>query len=327
MAYAGNANLRWQPALYAVCARPNNRPLADAAKLLDDPGVRGAWHRFIEALVARYRANVKVWEIWNEPNSIAFWKTETSPAQYGRLVKDAAAIIRHAQPNAVVLAGSTAGVSVNFLEGFLASDGANWFDHWSVHPYGEVPEEQDAPIRRLQEYLRSRGKSPVIWQSECGFPSSGDTAGWGFGDLDETKHAKWVLRRMLSDVALGARVSIYFVLTDYPAALEGGPDRGKLGINRKGLYAAGSWKPKPAAYAYRYLAALVHDRLTIKPLVLHFQVLGNGTLGTIASENIRTLTFIDTNTRLPVVVYWLPVAMQTEMKPASIRLPLRPIRC
>ena len=51
-------------------------------------------------------------------------------------------------------------------------------------------------------------------------------------------------------------------------------------------------------------------------------MLGNGTLGTIASENIRTLTFIDTNTRLPVVVYWLPVAMQTEMKPASIRLTL-----
>ena len=192
-----------------------------------------------------------------------------------------------------------------------------------MHPYGELPEEQDVPIRRLQEYLRSRGKSSVIWQSECGFPSSADTAGWGFGGAwDETKHAKWVLRRMLSDAALGARASIYFVLTDYPAALEGGPDRGKLGVNRKGLYAAGSWKPKPAAYAYRHLAALVNDRLTIKPITLDLQVLGNGTLGTIASENIRTLTFIDTNTCLPVVVYWLPVAMQTEIKAASIRLTL-----
>ena len=32
--------------------------MADAARLLDDPETRQAWHRFLEALVRRYQASV-----------------------------------------------------------------------------------------------------------------------------------------------------------------------------------------------------------------------------------------------------------------------------
>ena len=229
---------------------PNQRQLADAAKLLDEAEVRQAWHRFLEALVRRYQPHVRVWEIWNEPNGPWFWQTPTSVKDYGRMVKTVAEIIRRAQPEALILAGSTANVPRDYLEAFLSSDGAGSFDHCSVHPYGELPEASDGQILSAAELLRTRGKSPVLWQSECGFPSSADTAGWGYGGAwDETKHAKWVLRRLLSDAALGMPVSIYFVLHDYPGMLEGGPNRGQMGTNRKGLYWYGSWERKPAAHA------------------------------------------------------------------------------
>jgi hypothetical protein len=90
---------------------PNNRPLADVAALLGDRAVRDAWHRYLEALVRRYHGSVKVWEIWNEPNYPAFWKTETTATDYGRIVQDVAAIIRRVDPEAIVLAGSMAGES------------------------------------------------------------------------------------------------------------------------------------------------------------------------------------------------------------------------
>jgi hypothetical protein len=298
----------------------NNRPLADAVVLLDDPQVRTAWHRFIEAMVERYRKHVKVWEIWNEPNSKTFWKTETSAVQYGRIVKDVAAIIRSRDPHAIILAGSTAGVSTPFAEGVLVSSGAQSFDHWSVHPYGELPESQDDSIRKTQELLRGRGKSPLIWQSECGFPSGADTAGWGFGGpWDETKHAKWVLRRLLCDAALDAPVAVYFVLHDYPAALEGGPDCGKMGINRKGLFATESWRPKAAAHAYRHLASLIDDRLRFTSSALHWEQIKSDSLKTLPSDRIRSLTAVDKSGR-PLIVYWLAVPMQTKSPPGAVRL-------
>lgn len=300
---------------------PNQRALADAAKLLDDTEVRQAWHRFIETMVRRYRGQVKVWEVWNEPNYPSFWKTKTTVQDYGRVVENVASVIRRVDPQAVILGGATAGVPLDYVEGFLAGDGANSFDHWAVHPYGELPEKQNESIRRIQELLRTHGKSPVLWQSECGFPSSADTGGWGFGGpWDETKHAKWVLRRLLSDAMLGMQASVYFVLNDYPARLEGGPNRGEMGVNRKGLFAADSWTPKPAACAYRNLAGLIDERFDPKPTSIAIELIDSGSFGQVRSENISTYMLQEKTTGSPLVVYWLSVPMQTEVVPGKITL-------
>lgn len=308
---------------------PNKRPLADARMLLADPQVRPAWHRFLEALVQRYKARVRHWEIWNEPNYPGFWLRPTSIDEYGQLVKAAAAVIKGVQPTAVILAGSTANVPLNYLQGVLASPGADSFDHWSVHPYGELPEAADRSIQAAGELLRARGRSTVLWQSECGFPSSPDTGGWGFGGpWDGTKHAKWVLRRLLSDAALQMRVSIYFVLHDYPALLEAGPHRGQMGINRKGLYAHGSWQPKPAARAFANLSTLLDDRM--EPMAgppPRIAITGQGAAPAVTPELIRTYRLKHRPSGQPAVVYWLAVPMQTQFPPlrATLSWPQSPI--
>lgn len=232
-------------------------------------------------------------------------------------------MIRRVQPDAVILAGSTAMVPQDYLEAFLASDGAEHFDHWSVHPYGELPEASDAAIRNAADLLRTRGKSPVLWQTECGFPSSGDTAGWGYGGAwDETKHAKWVLRRLLSDASLGMPVSIYFVLYDYPGMLEGGPDRGRMGINRKGLYWYGSWERKPAAHAVAHLSSLLDDRF--EPLAAAqqagFEVTAPSSLTAAKTELLKTFPLKHKVSARPALVYWLGVPMATRFPPARVTL-------
>lgn len=301
----------------------NNRPLADAAKLLDDPEVRQAWHRFVEALVRRYRAHVKVWEVWNEPNGEWFWTTPTTVEQYGRMVKDVAAIIKRAQPQAVILAGATANVPLDYLEKFLASAGAKSFHHWSVHPYGELPEAAEPRIQGARELRRKHGKSPTVWQSECGFPSSADTGGWGFGGpWDETKHAKWLLRRLLSDARLGTPVSVYFVLHDYPAQLEAGPDKGKMGINRKGLYRHGSWERKPAAAAFAHLSSLLDNQFELAPAAPapSLEITANGSLTAPKAETIKTCLLKHKPSGQPALVYWLGVPMETKFRPARVTM-------
>ncbi|MEN8226806.1 MAG: cellulase family glycosylhydrolase [Bacteroidota bacterium] len=309
-----------------VAPDPNNRQMADASLLLDDPVVRQAWHRYIEAMAERYKESVKFWEIWNEPNSDYFWQRDgayfrTPVSDYGRIVKEVAAIIRSVQPDAVIIAGSTATVHLEYLEDFLSSEGTDFFDYWSVHPYGELPEARDDEIRRAQKILEVHGKSAVMWQSECGFPSDKDTGGWGWGGpWDETKHAKWVLRRLLSDAAAGMQASVYFVLNDYPALLELGPDKGKMGINRKGLHYFGSWEPKPAAFAFQNLAGLVDNRMVQEPYDVSMEIVSPGS--TLSLDNIRTYTLKDRLSGSPVVVYWLAVPMVTDFTAQTVRITL-----
>ena len=309
-----------------VAMDPNNRQMAEAGLLLDDPVVRQAWYQYLEMLVKRYKVHVKVWEIWNEPNSKLFWQKDgkyfkTSVYDYGRVVKEAASIIRRIQPEAVVIAGSTANVPLDYLEGFLSSEGADYFDYWSVHPYCELPESRDVDIRCAKEILANHGKSTVMWQSECGLPSGKDTGGWGWGGpWNEKKHAKWVLRRLLSDVAMGMQTSIYFVLNDYPSLLEGGSDKGKIGINRKGLHFYGSWKPKPAAYAFQNLASIIDNRMEQEPYDLSLKItsFANSTL----HENIRTYVLKEKTTGSPVITYWLVVPIETDFAINKIQISL-----
>jgi len=285
------------------------------------PEAKKAWHAWLRAMAQRYSKHVKLWEIWNEPNTEWFWKPKPDAKLYGRMVKEATEIIRGVDPTAMILAGSTAHVPLDFLQDFLNSEGADSFDFWSVHPYAGVPEETDAVMRQAQQLLASKDKCDVLWQTECGFPSNADTGGWGYGGpWDEVKHAKWVLRRLLSDMVVGTKMSIYFVLNDYPAILEGGPDKGKMGINRKGLFYGGSWERKPAAHAFSNLAGLLDDRFQPKSLRTELSVTEPGSFGQIKPEALRILTLADMYTHAPAIVYWLGVPMQTDAKGGKAKL-------
>ena len=302
---------------------PNKRQLADAAELLDNPEVRQAWHRFLEAMVRRYRAHVKVWEIWNEPNGPWFWQKPATVRQYGRMVREVSQLIKSVDQDAVILAGSTAMIPTGFFEGLLASEGANHFDFCSMHPYGALPEQADGGVRALRKLLDSRGKSNLLWQSECGFPSNADTGGWGYGGpWNETKHAKWVLRRLLCDGSLDMKVSIYFILNDYPSIFEAGPHRGQIATNRKGLHYAGSWEPKHAAYAYQSLTSLFDDSLEPKPVQATFQIARSGSFSGVPPEKIRTYALAEKKTGSTVLAYWLGVPMQTDATAAMAKLTL-----
>ena len=302
----------------------NNRQMADADKLLNDPETRKAWIAYLKTMVTRYKDHVKAWEIWNEPNSDYFWQKdgkrfEPSVEVYGSVLKMAAETIRSVQPDAIIIAGSTAHVKKEYLKGFLNSEGGDYYDYWSIHPYGEVPEAYDPKIIEVQNILKEFGKTSVMWQSECGFPSDGNTGGWGWaGPWNETKQAKWVLRRFLSDAKVGLKPSIYFCLNDYPTMLEFGPDAGKMGNNAKGLFTNKTWKPKISAYAFRNLSSVIDDKLEEKSLNISFKTAIDST-----SAHLRSYTLKEKSTGSPVVVYWLDIPMETNFKTQKIQIDLQ----
>lgn len=106
---------------------------------------------FVEAVVTHFQGRVRHYQIWNEPNIFPEWGNQpVSPEAYAELLKAAAAAIRKADPEAVIvlaaMASTTAyagdsrpGGSLNdlvYLERLYRADAAPHFDVLAVQGYG-----------------------------------------------------------------------------------------------------------------------------------------------------------------------------------------------
>ncbi len=139
------------------------------------------------------RLGVGTFEIWNEPNSTAFWTPAPDPAAYTADLKAAYAAIKHAVPSATVLTGGLApAVSasgsyspLDFLNDIYAAGGGGSFDAVAAHPYS-WPAPPGAPLAwsawyqmygttpSLRSLMTDHGDgAKKIWATEFGAPTGG----------------------------------------------------------------------------------------------------------------------------------------------------------
>ena len=170
-------------------------------------GLLSYWGRFTEpytekgvddfclwarATVRHFKDRVKHWEIYNEPN-IFFW---TGPKElYPVLVKKCYAAIREEDPEAAVLAVSTAGIDRPFIK--MVVDAGAPFDALTVHPYRSRLDDAKL-IRELQAASAAADGRPV-WITEMGWSTHiGPNA-----NADERSQALLLARSYLSGAASG----------------------------------------------------------------------------------------------------------------------------
>lgn len=161
--------------------------------------------RYTYEVVSHFKNDVKVWEIWNEPNVEGFWKPKPNPTRYAALLQEAYLAAKYADPDAVVL---FAGLSGNGIEGnddsglvsdFLArayAAGAHgFFDAMAIHPYmlpnGGI-ETLRAKIAATRAVMKENGDGELpIWITEIGVPST--VPWWSTAPLQsETDVAAWL---------------------------------------------------------------------------------------------------------------------------------------
>ncbi|MBI4670285.1 MAG: hypothetical protein HY741_01280 [Chloroflexi bacterium] len=136
-------------------------------------------------VVKHFKNDVRVWQIWNEPNTEGFWKPQPNPARYAALLQEAYLGAKYADPDAVVL---FAGMSGNGVEGnddsgladsFIAQayqHGARgYFDVMAIHPYmlpnGGI-QALRAKIAATRAVLNQYGDEKIpLWLTEIGAPS------------------------------------------------------------------------------------------------------------------------------------------------------------
>jgi hypothetical protein len=141
---------------------------------------------FVGEVAKRYRGRIQHYQIWNEPNLAAEWGgLRPNAAAYTELLKAAAAAIRAADPDALVLAAplaqtlersDRAWTEVEYLDEMYRAGAASAFDILAANAYGFERPPSDPPrpevlnfqrVTFLREKMVERGdaKKPV-WLNE-----------------------------------------------------------------------------------------------------------------------------------------------------------------
>ncbi|MGD8399198.1 MAG: hypothetical protein PVG11_10125 [Anaerolineae bacterium] len=149
-----------------------------------------AYAAFVERVAYRYRGRVSAYVIWNEPNLAAEWGNRPpDPAGYTRLLCAAAAAVRAADTDALVVsaglaptneAGDRALDERRYLEQVYEAGAAGCFDVLGAHPYGFAYPPDDPPgahdglnvarLADLRAVMVARGDAgKPVWATELGW--------------------------------------------------------------------------------------------------------------------------------------------------------------
>lgn len=234
-------------------------PLYGAAKglgsqIFTDETTLSAWVKYVTAVVRRYKGRVSEWEVWNEPN---LGQNAKYPDAYAELLVRTAEAVRGVDPEAVIIGFGLSRMPLDFtgrvLDILRERGKLNLIDYVSFHPYYENPDDATPGIEALAELVASYDPRIRLFQGESGCPS---VLEWGhalrYHEWSEYSQAKWILRRMANDFALGLRSSI-FTLVDlqYPNMQQ------SFGLLRTNLLKQVVYK-RPSYHGVQHLVNLLH---------------------------------------------------------------------
>ncbi len=156
-----------------------------------------AYVETVRRTVEHFKGRVKYCEIWNEPN-IGFW---TGPKEdYVKLVNAAHRVIKEVDPEIRVIACSTAGVDLKFIDMCITNNMA--YDDISIHTYRANPEERQFLADLASVTNRAHGNPS--WITEMGWPTGCDN-----GTVPERDQAGKYARAYMTAAGSGMIHSIY----------------------------------------------------------------------------------------------------------------------
>jgi hypothetical protein len=195
---------------------------------------------FVRAAVARYGADgtfwrqhpelptrpIEDWQLWNEPNSLYFWKPAPDPGGYLTVLRAFHGAVKRADPDASVMLGglfpTPKGIDMPaYMSDLYRLGAAKLFDDAAVHPYAADPERAMAATEELRGLLERHGdQEKPIWITEVGWASGGQPSGLTVGP---ERQAEYLTR--IFELAAGARERlrlggvVWFALSDTPGPL------------------------------------------------------------------------------------------------------------
>ncbi len=168
-----------------------------SAPPIHSQAARDEWRQFLVAITARYgpggnfwrlhpyqpRRPIRVWQVWNEPNSITWWGPRPNPRQYAGLLRRSERAIHSVDPAARILTAGLVAHPTNrsAISGrtylsklFSQRDMAGVADGVAYHPYSSSVKGVRRQLAGARKTLRrGPGARLPIWMTEVGWGTSG----------------------------------------------------------------------------------------------------------------------------------------------------------
>lgn len=282
---------------------------------------REAWKRYVAALAEHFAGRVRHWEIWNEPNITNFWKVgKPDAALYVDLVRITAPLLRQSVPESVLIGGALAGMPKDYLQKCMEQGLGDLVDCISYHPYRPLPEKgYDDDVAAFRRIVGEAAPKVRLWQGENGCPSHPGGAGaLANQPWTEALQAKWLTRRILSDLRLDVELTSYFHTVDLVNYNWGQGATGKT--NYKGLLRGSDYTPKPSYRAYQCLCSLLDSDAARADWTAEL------TTDSAAAEPLRAEAVLQASFHRngrPMLAYWYPADLfrNFALQRLEVRLP------
>ena len=229
---------------------------------------RKAWARYCEALAEHYKGRVDEFEVWNEPDGKHCWKEGVNGKQYGEFVINSARAVKRANPEAQIFAGSCcARENLSWFEAMLKTGAWKYIDAITYHDYCETETRCEETARAYRLIAHKYNPDIKMIMGETGSPSVPYANGaLCRNNWSESKQAKLLLRRMITEMKNGLEFISWFTTVDMVEALHGtyddkasNIDYGYFGVLRATFdengFSTGDYEPKPSYYALRNFCA------------------------------------------------------------------------
>lgn len=209
---------------------PQDGPHQGPPERLDDFG------DFAYAVAQRYRGDIHIFQIWNEPNLFGeWWPHDPDPAAYVEMLKVASQRIREANPNAIIVSAVLAPTietgprnlsELIFLQGMYDHGAAPYFDVAGSASYGlwHAPDDRYIAPHRTNlaravlfrdVMVRNGDMGKPVWAGEYGWVAlppdwQGRPSPWG--NVTEATQARYTvegIRRMQTEWPWIAVISLW----------------------------------------------------------------------------------------------------------------------
>lgn len=241
----------------AVCYAPVNTPEA-----------LEAWLRYVKATVEHFKGRIHYYEIWNEPDAECV-KQRPTPEQFSDFTIATSKACKEVDPECEIIGFVTCEAKAEYHNILCERGVCDHIDAISYHAYGGTDEDFVDRFNFYDNIRKAYNPKLKIIQGESGTQSRSDGCGaLQGGAWTELKQAKFLLRHLITDLALGAEFTSYFSCMDMAEAL-----RGKVGdlqsISDFGYFgvvgasfdenarATGNYYAKPSYYALQSLASVM----------------------------------------------------------------------
>lgn len=153
-------------------AATGNRDSEDYHDWANSPPDPQAFAKFAQEAARRYGAQVRYWEVWNEPDN-AFWRG--TPQQYAQLFDASYTAIKQVQPNAIVINGGISEVRrpPDFVPKWQAA-AQQRPDAFAYHSHASLTGMVQARGYITNALKAKQWTMPVV-NNEAGFSSTGNT--------------------------------------------------------------------------------------------------------------------------------------------------------